>query len=98
MKLGLYIGLSPLLVIVVGGLLLMVTEALSHRREESDVRHSGPSSDLAIGTAITLFAGAAAAAGVWFSGPEKLEGLTDAAPYLIVDRFTLFFAFILCLG
>ena len=98
MKLGLYIGLSPLLVIVVGGLLLMVTEALSHRREESDVRESGPSSDLALGTAITLFAGAAAAAGVWFVGPDKLEGLEAAAPYVIVDRFTLFFAFTLCLG
>jgi NADH-quinone oxidoreductase subunit N len=98
MKLGLCLGLSPLLVIVVGGLLLMVTEALSHRREESDVRHSGPSSDLAIGTAITLFAGAAAAVGVWFVGPEQLDGLNDAAPYLIVDRFSLFFAFTLCLG
>ncbi len=98
MKLGLCIGLSPLLVIILGGLLLMVSEALSHRREEGDVRHSGPSSDLAIGTAITLFAGAVAAAGVWFVGPEKLEGLRDAAPYLIFDRFTLFFAFTLCLG
>ena len=95
---GLYIGLSPLLVVTLGGLLLMVAEAFSHRREEGDVRTNGPSSDLAIGTAITLFAGAIAALGVWFVGPDKLEGSAGAAPYLLVDRFTLFFSFVICLG
>ncbi len=35
---------------------------------------------------------------MWFVGPEKLEGLKDLAPYLVVDRFTLFFCFVLCLG
>src|SRR5262249_36885091 len=60
-----YLGLAPLLIVTLGGLLLMVAEAFSHRREESDVRESGPSSDLAIGTAITLFAGAVMAVGVW---------------------------------
>jgi NADH-quinone oxidoreductase subunit N len=98
MKIGLYLGLSPLLLVVLGGALLMVTEAFSHRREEGDTRHAGPSSDLAIGTAITLFAGAAASLGVWFVGPDKLEGLADVAPYLVIDRFSLFFSFLLCLG
>jgi NADH-quinone oxidoreductase subunit N len=98
MKIGAYVGLSPLLLVVLGGTLLMVAEAFSHRREEGDVRHTGPSSDLAIGTAITLFAGALAAVGVWFVGPEKLEGLADLRPYLVIDRFTLFFTFLLCLG
>ena len=42
MKTGLYLGLSPLLIVVLGGLLLMVTEAFSHRREEGDSRHSRP--------------------------------------------------------
>jgi NADH-quinone oxidoreductase subunit N len=98
MKLDLYLGLSPLLLVVLGGSLLMVTEAFSHRREESDVRHAGPSSDLAIGTAITLFAGALAALGVWFVGPDKLAAVKELAPYLIVDRFSLFFTFVLCLG
>ena len=32
------------------------------------------------------------------SGPEKLKGAEVAAPYLIVDRFTLFFNVVLCLG
>ena len=95
---GLYIGLSPLFIVTLGGILLMVAEAFSHRREEGDVRASGPSSDLAIGTAIALFAGAIAAAGVWFVGPDKLEGASAAAPYLMVDRFSLFFSFVICLG
>ncbi|APR79493.1 NADH-ubiquinone oxidoreductase chain N [Minicystis rosea] len=98
MKSGAYIGLAPLLIVTLGGLLLMVAEAFSHRREEGETRDNGPSADLAIGTAITLFAGAIAAAGVWFVGPEKLDGADSVAPYLIVDRFTLFFTFVICLG
>jgi len=98
MKTGIILGLSPLLLVVLGGCLLMMTEAFSHHREEGDARHSGPSSDLAMGTAIALFAGALASLGVWFVGPDKLEGLKDLAPYLVVDRFTLFFTFVLCLG
>jgi NADH-quinone oxidoreductase subunit N len=98
-KYGVYIGLSPLLIVTLGGLLLMVAEALSHHhREEGEHREGGPSSDLAIGTAIALFAGAIAAAGVWFVGPDKLEGADAAAPYLLVDRFSLFFSFVICLG
>jgi NADH-quinone oxidoreductase subunit N len=100
MKSGTVFGLSPLLLVVLGGMLLMISEAFSHgsRREEGEVRHTGPSADLALGTAITLFAGAAAALGVWFVGPDTLDGLKDLEPYLTVDRFTLFFTFVLCLG
>lgn len=98
MKLGLYIGLSPILIVTLGAILLMVAEAFSHRREEGDLRHSGPSSDLALGTAIALFAGAVAAAGVWFVGPETIDGAADAAPYVMIDRFSLFFSFVICLG
>ncbi len=98
MKLGIYLGLSPMLILALGGVLLMVAEAFSHRREEGDLRHSGPSSDIALGTALAMFAGAISAAAVWFVGPEKIEGLEAAAPFIIVDRFTLFFSFTLCLG
>jgi len=98
MKTGLLFGLSPMPAVATGGLLLMVTEAFSHHREEGDTRHTGPSSDLAMGTALTLFAGAVCALGLWFLGPDKLDGVGDAAPYLIVDRFSLFFWFVICLG
>src|SRR4051812_5427005 len=98
MKLGTYLALAPLLIVSLGGILLMVAEAFSHRKEEGDLREHGPSSEMALGTAIALFAGAIAAAAVWFVGPENIDGAKAAAPYLLVDRFTLFFAFVLCLG
>jgi NADH-quinone oxidoreductase subunit N len=97
-KLGLYLSISPLLVIALGGALLMLAEAFSHHREEHESRSEGPSSSLAAGTAITLFAGAIFAAAVWVVGPETLDGSKDLAPWLIIDRFTLFFAFTICVG
>jgi NADH-quinone oxidoreductase subunit N len=93
-----FLAVSPLLVVSLGGVLLMVAEAYSRRREEADARHEGPSSEIALGTAITMFAGAVFSAAVWFVGPETLEGTKSLAPYLIIDRFTLFFSFLLCLG
>ncbi|MEP7120704.1 MAG: NADH-quinone oxidoreductase subunit N [Byssovorax sp.] len=98
MKLGLYLSISPLLVVALGGALLMLAEAFSHHREEHETRSEGPSASLAFGTAITLFTGAIFAAAVWAVGPETLDGAKDLAPWLIIDRFTLFFAFTICLG
>ena len=103
MNLGVYLAVSPMLIVAVGGVLLMIAEAFSHRREShpgepGDERAHGPSSELALGTAIAMLAGAVMAAAVWMVGPDKLEGVKDLAPYLIVDRFTLFFSFLLCLG
>ena len=88
-----FVALAPLLVVALGGILLMLTEVLSSRPEGSS-----PSSDLALGSFITMLAGALVAAGLWFVGPDNLTGAATAAPYLIVDRFTLFFDFVLCLG
>jgi NADH-quinone oxidoreductase subunit N len=98
MSFGLFFALSPLLIVSLGGVLLMLVEAFSHYREEGDHRYRGPSSSLALGTTVTLLAGAAFSVAVWMSGPETLEGAASVAPYLVVDRFTLFFSFVLCLG
>ncbi|MCC6554743.1 MAG: NADH-quinone oxidoreductase subunit N [Polyangiaceae bacterium] len=99
MNLDALLAASPLVVVSLGGLLLMLVEAFSHRRpEESGARHAGPSSDIALGTAITLLAGAVFSAAIWTVGPASLAGARALAPYLIVDRFTLFFSFVLCLG
>ena len=98
MSWGALLGIAPLLVVALGGTLLMIAEAFTKRREEGDERHSGPSSELALATAVTLFVGAVFSAGVWFVGPEKIDGAKAVAPYLIVDRFTTFVSFILCLG
>lgn len=98
MSWGSLLGVAPLLVVALGGALLMVAEAFTKRREESDERSSGPSAELALATAVTLFAGAVFSAAVWFVGPDKIEGAKAVAPYLIVDRFTTLVSFILCLG
>jgi NADH-quinone oxidoreductase subunit N len=45
-----------------------------------------------------LFAGAAFAGGVWMVGIEGMPGVGSVAPWLILDRFTLFFDMLLCLG
>jgi NADH-quinone oxidoreductase subunit N len=39
-----------------------------------------------------------ASAAVWLYGPERLQAATDLAPYVQMDRFTLFFCFVLCAG
>jgi len=87
-----FFALLPLLLVAVGGLGLMLTEVFAQKRE------GGPSSDLALGSFITLLAGAIAALALLFVGPEQLPGARGAEPYLIIDRFTLYFDIILCLG
>jgi NADH-quinone oxidoreductase subunit N len=86
---GTALALSPLGIVGIGALLLMLVEAFSTRR-----------GGLALGAAIVLFAGAAFAGGVWMVGMDKLvaEGAASVAPWLVLDRFTLFFDMLLCLG
>src|SRR5580693_378470 len=81
------VSLSPLLVVGLGALLLMLVEAFSTRQ-----------GGLALGAAIVLFAGAAFAGGVWMFGVDHLPESASLAPWLLLDRFTLFFDMILCLG
>jgi NADH-quinone oxidoreductase subunit N len=81
------IALSPLLVVGFGALLLMMAEAFSRRQ-----------SGLALGAAAVLFTGAAFAAATWMYGVDRLTDAGSLAPWLIVDRFSLFFDMLLCLG
>jgi NADH-quinone oxidoreductase subunit N len=89
------IALSPLLIVGIGALLLMLVEAFSTDRHVSlDAVPGG----LALGTTAVLFAGAAFAGAVWMVGVDRLGDLSVVAPYLLLDRFTLFFDMTLCLG
>ena len=81
------LALSPLLVVGVAALLLMLVEALSTRR-----------GGLALGAASVLLAGAAWAGCLWLIGPEAIGDVSSLAPWLIIDRLSLFFDMILCLG
>jgi NADH-quinone oxidoreductase subunit N len=111
MSLEVFLAVSPILVVVLGGALLMMAEAFSRkpasvfvappsgaRTQGRIVEESGASSELALGSAVTLFAGAVFAMAVWLYGPERLGVAEKLAPYLIIDRFTLFFAMIIALA
>ncbi len=98
-------GLSPILAVALGALLLMLAEAFGKPDPAAIAAGASPldagagrSSELALGAAIVLFAGAVCSMAVWLVGPENLPGLDKLAPYLLVDKFSLFFEFVLCLG
>jgi NADH-quinone oxidoreductase subunit N len=86
------LALSPFVVVGVGALLLMLVEALSAK---ADRQAPG---GLALGAATVLFAGAAFAGSLWMVGPAGIGDVSAVAPWLILDRFTLFFDMLLCLG
>ncbi len=100
-------GLSPFLAVGLGALLLMVAEALGRPAPgaagvtaEGVVLDagSGRAPELALVSAVILFAGAVFSISLWIMGPEHIKGLQAVAPYLLIDRFSVFFAFVLCLG
>ncbi len=91
----LMLALAPILVVLLGGALLMMAEVFARKKTDEPAE---PSSDIALGTAVTLLAGAVASIAVWLYGPERLPAVQDLAPYYIVDRFTLFFSMVLCVG
>jgi NADH-quinone oxidoreductase subunit N len=80
---------SPLLVVTLGALLLMLVDAFSRSPEKGE---------LALGTAVALIGGGVLAISVWLVGPETLDGARPLAPYLVVDRFALFFDLLICFG
>jgi NADH-quinone oxidoreductase subunit N len=96
---------APILVVGIGALLLMLAEAFGRPAVAEGASGgvvldagAGRSAELALGSAVCLFAGAFTSLGLWWVGPERLEGVNELLPYLAMDRFTLFFCFTLCLG
>ena len=84
---ALLLAISPLVIVGVGAMLLMMAEAFAKNR-----------GGLAIGATIIFLTGAVFAGAVWMFGIDKLEGIAVLSPWLVVDRFTLFFDALLCLG
>lgn len=103
MSTDLLLALSPILVVLLGGCLLMLAEAFAKAPAAADGKavdgaKTESTPELASGAAVTLFAGAIVSAAVWLYGPERLAGVKDLAPYVIIDRYTLFFCFVLSAG
>ena len=92
-------ALSPFLVLGFGALLLMLAEAFaspSSRNRPGDNEESARGQ--ALGATMVFLAAGAFAAGVWLFGIDDLEGASTLAPWLMIDRFTVFFEMLLCLG
>ncbi|HEX4448002.1 MAG TPA: NADH-quinone oxidoreductase subunit N [Polyangiaceae bacterium] len=91
------LALSPLIVVAVGALLLMLVEAFS-----TNPVHQGmpdpATGGMALGATAVLFAGAAFAGTLWMVGIDQVGDVSALAPWLIFDRFSLFFDMTLCLG
>jgi NADH-quinone oxidoreductase subunit N len=97
-------ALSPILVVGFGALLLMLAEAFG-KPDASGIDHgvvidagAGRSAELGLVAAVILFLGAILSVAVWLVGPDKLDGVAAVAPYFVIDRFTLFFCFVLSVG
>jgi NADH-quinone oxidoreductase subunit N len=88
-------AISPLLVIAIGAMALMLAEVFAKRPRGAD---SASPPGLALGTTTVFIAAGAFAMAVWLFGVEQIEGLETLRPWLLIDRFTLFFDAILCLG
>jgi len=103
---NLLLAVSPILAVAIGGLLLMLAEAFgkpvaltgAQAGLVSTDAGAGRADELALGSAVVLFAGALISVALWKVGPESIPGADTLAPYLIIDRFSLFFCFVLCLG
>ena len=94
--------LPPAWCLLTGALLLMLAEAFGQPGNTDDPTAEGDvgagrSAELSLGATAVLFAGAVLSIGVWRVGPENLD-MASLAPHLIVDRFSLFMWFVLCLG
>jgi NADH-quinone oxidoreductase subunit N len=94
---------SPLLVVGLGALLLMLAEAFGRPAQGSAAGEvvdagSGRAGELSMGSAVVLFAGGVFALAQWLVGPGALTAGAKLAPYLLVDRYSAFFAMVLCLG
>ena len=102
----LFIALSPLLTVGFGGLLLMLAEALGKPANNTGMSPDGAvvvdagagrSEELGLLATVILFSGAASSMGVWLADPATL-GVELVSPWLQVDRYSLFFSFILCIS
>jgi NADH-quinone oxidoreductase subunit N len=94
---------APILVVAIGALLLMLAEAFGAPAKPAAAGEvvvdagAGRSGELALGASVILFAGAIVSLAVWWAGASDASA-PGLAPYLVMDRFSLFFCFTLCLG
>jgi NADH-quinone oxidoreductase subunit N len=84
---SLWFALGPLLILSFGAFGLMMADAFSEER-----------SDLALGSFLTFAAGGVLALAIWTMGGVPPEVAKQVAPWIMLDKFTLFFEMTLCMG
>src|SRR4051812_19237267 len=85
---ALWFVLSPMIVLAAGALLLMLAEAFGKRK-----------GGLALGATMVFASGLAfSVAAWWVHGGEPVPDANVVAPWLVLDRFTIFFDGLVCLG
>ncbi len=101
MSAELIMALSPFLAVGGGALLLMLAEAFgapAPAAGKAPDAGSGRSGELALGAAVILIGGALLSAASWAAGPSTTGEAAKVAPHLLLDNYTLFFCFTLCIG
>src|SRR5260221_9995857 len=85
---ALWFVLSPMIVLATGALLLMLAEAFSKRK-----------GGLALGATMVFASGLAFSVAAWWVHDGKpVPGAESVAPWLVLDRFSIFFDGLVCLG
>jgi NADH-quinone oxidoreductase subunit N len=84
---SLWFALAPLEILTFGALGLMMADAFSKER-----------TDLALGAFLTFFSAGLFAIALWIMGGVPAETAAKVAPYIVLDKFSLFFTATLCLG
>jgi NADH-quinone oxidoreductase subunit N len=84
---SIWFALSPLFVLTFGALGLMMADAFATEK-----------SDLALGSFLTFTSAAIFAIAIWIMGGVPAEVAAKVAPYIVLDRFTLFVTATLCIG
>ena len=84
---SLWFALSPLIILAVGALALMMADAFSTDK-----------GDLALGSFLVFTCAALLSVSLWIIGGVPAETAAKVAPYVMLDRFTIFFEFVLCMG
>lgn len=95
-----FIGVTPILTVALGAILLMLAEALgrpTHVTEPKDAG-AGHTGEMGLLAAVALLAGAIVSGGVALaqSAPGAEAAIAPLAPYFIADKFSLLFSVIIC--
>src|SRR5207248_2022693 len=84
---SIWFALSPILVLAFGACALMLADAFSNKH-----------TDLALGSFMTFASAGILAIALWIMGGVPADVAAKVAPWIVLDKFTLFFEATLCLG